>query len=82
MVHTGDFTVSTRGRGTHDVTDEVARIARQSGVKAGLANIFLHHTSASLILCENADPSVRRDLEGWLERLVQDGDVIYVRFNV
>lgn len=72
------FTVTTGGRGFHDVTAEVRRVASAGGVETGLANVFLHHTSASLILCENADPDVRRDLEAWMSRLVEDGDPIFV----
>lgn len=77
MIHTDSFTVSTRGRGTHDITHEVDRIAQGAGFPTGLANVFLHHTSASLILCENADPSVRRDLEAFFSRLVEDGDALF-----
>lgn len=66
------------GRGTLDITHEVARVVRASGVDTGLANVFLHHTSASLILCENADPSVRVDLEAWMSRAVEDGDPVFV----
>ncbi len=48
-----------------------------AGFRTGLANVFLHHTSASLILCENADPSVQRDLEAFFSRLVEDGDPVF-----
>ena len=68
----------TRGRGTTDITAEVARVVAASGVGKGLCNVFLQHTSASLILCENADPDVRRDLETILSRLAPDGDPAYV----
>ena len=68
----------TRGRGTTDITPEVARVVAASGVGKGLCNVFLQHTSASLILCENADPDVRRDLETILSRLAPDGDADYV----
>jgi secondary thiamine-phosphate synthase enzyme len=77
MFHRGELTVSTRGRGTYDVTREVAGIVTASGAKEGLATVFVHHTSASLIICENADPSVRRDLEAFAERLVPDGDPLF-----
>ena len=56
MTRQEDLEVRTPGRGTLDITGEVARVVRASGVEVGLANVFLHHTSASLILCENADP--------------------------
>lgn len=67
------FTIATRGRGTYPITDHIQRAVQQSGVDAGLAHVFVHHTSASLILCENADPTVRSDLETFLVRLVPDG---------
>ena len=68
----------TRGRGTTDITAEVARAVASSGTKKGLCTVFLQHTSASLILCENADPGVRRDLETLLSRLAPDADPAYV----
>ena len=68
------LTVSTRGRGTYDITALVEGVVSGAGIAAGLCHVFCHHTSASLILCENADPTVRRDLEGFLARLVPDGD--------
>jgi secondary thiamine-phosphate synthase enzyme len=71
------FVVRTPGRGTQDLTRRVQDIVASSGVKTGLCNVFVHHTSASLILCENADPQVRRDLEAFAARLVPDGDPIF-----
>jgi len=68
----------TRGRGTTDITAEVERAVRETGVQTGLCNVFLQHTSASLILCENAAPAVRQDLETLLSRLAPDGDPAYV----
>jgi secondary thiamine-phosphate synthase enzyme len=73
MYHAKSFTLSTNGRGTYEITDQLQRIVRDSGVGQGLCTAFLHHTSASLILCENADPSVRHDLERYFARLVPDG---------
>ena len=67
----------TRGRGTTDLTTEVARAVAETGIRKGLCTVFLQHTSASLILCENADPDVRRDLETILSRLAPDGDPAY-----
>jgi secondary thiamine-phosphate synthase enzyme len=67
----------TRGRGTLDVTAEVAQAVRSSGVRTGLCNLFVQHTSASLIVSENADSDVRRDLETILSRLAPDGDPEY-----
>ena len=66
--------VSTRGRGTYDITDDVREVVRGSGIEQGLCHLFIQHTSASLMLCENADPDVRRDLETFMVRLVPDGD--------
>ncbi len=60
-----------------ELTERVAAAVRESGVEDGLCHVFLHHTSASLILCENADPTVRRDLEAFFERLVPDGDRLF-----
>jgi secondary thiamine-phosphate synthase enzyme len=68
----------TRGRGTTDITAEIARAVAASGIAKGLCTVFLQHTSASLILCENADPDVRRDLETLLSRLAPDGDPAFV----
>jgi secondary thiamine-phosphate synthase enzyme len=68
----------TRGRSTTDITADVARVVAASGIKKGMCTVFLQHTSASLILCENADPDVRRDLETLLSRLAPDGDPAYV----
>lgn len=76
-VHRDELVVRTRGRGTTDLTAEVARIVAASGLATGLATAFVHHTSASLVLCENADPEVRRDLERWLARAVPDGDPLF-----
>ncbi len=69
--------LDTRGRGTYEISRDVERIVRASDISTGLCHIFVHHTSASLVLCENADPSVRRDLEGFMARLVPDGDPRY-----
>jgi len=68
----------TRGRGTTDITADVARAVAASGIRKGICTVFLQHTSASLVLCENADPDVRRDLETLLSRLAPDGDPAYV----
>lgn len=69
--------VSTGGRGTYDITSDVAQKVDESGVATGLAHLFIHHTSASLILCENADPAVRSDLETFMSRTVPDGDPMF-----
>jgi secondary thiamine-phosphate synthase enzyme len=67
----------TRGRGTSEITSAVQQVIRRSGITTGLCHIFIQHTSASLALCENADPSVRRDLEHFMARLAPDGDPVY-----
>ena len=77
MFHSEIFHVNTPGRGTHEITELVAKVVRVGRIERGLCHIFLHHTSASLILCENADPSVRSDLERFLARLVPDGDPVF-----
>ncbi|MGH9362128.1 MAG: secondary thiamine-phosphate synthase enzyme YjbQ [Thermoanaerobaculia bacterium] len=69
--------VEVRGKGLHEITREVARVVRASGVAEGLCTVFLQHTSASLTIQENADPSAKRDLESWLERLVPEDDPLY-----
>jgi secondary thiamine-phosphate synthase enzyme len=76
-LHRETFVVRTQGRGTQDVTTRVQGIVEASGVKSGQCTVFVHHTSASVILCENADPTVRRDLEAFAARLVPDGDPIF-----
>lgn len=68
---------STTGRGTRNITGEVAQVIVESGVRTGIVNIFVRHTSCSLTVTENADPDVRRDLETVLGRLVPDGDPAY-----
>jgi len=73
-----EITVATKGRGTYDVTADVERIVREAGVATGLCHVFIAHTSASLMLCENADPDVRRDLETFMADLVPDGDPRFV----
>jgi secondary thiamine-phosphate synthase enzyme len=66
--------VRTRGKGLHEITGSVQEVVRESGVEEGLCTIMIQHTSASLTIQENADPSARRDLEDWLERHVPEGD--------
>lgn len=77
MYRAKELTVATRGRGFYDITDEVQRAVAESGAREGLCTVFLHHTSASLLLCENADPDVRKDLESFFSRLVKDGDPLF-----
>jgi secondary thiamine-phosphate synthase enzyme len=77
MAKQRSFIVDTRGRGTCDISDRVEQAVAASGVDCGIAHVFVHHTSASLLLCENADPQVRRDLEAFLARLVPDGSPLF-----
>lgn len=77
-MHQDTLSLRTRGRGTLDITAEIGRVVAASGVRTGICSVFLQHTSASLVVCENADPSVRRDLETILARLAPDGDPAYL----
>ncbi len=71
------ITIEVGGQGLHEFTAEVAGAVRRSGVAEGLCTVFVRHTSASLTIQENADPSARRDLERWLDRLVPENDPLY-----
>ena len=73
----GEWTRETSGQGLYEITDEVRRQVERSGVKEGLCTVFVRHTSASLVIQENADPSARRDLENWMNRLVPEKDPIF-----
>jgi len=77
QVHQSLIQVTTPGRGISDITSTIATWVAQSGISIGTCHVFLHHTSASLILCENADPLVQRDLEAFMQRLVKDGDPLF-----
>lgn len=69
--------VRTPGRGLHEITAEVRSALAGAGLREGLCTLFIRHTSASLLVQENADPGVRHDLERWLERLVPEGDALF-----
>jgi len=71
-VHTASVTLATSGKGTYEITDRVAAMVAESGVKNGAVTVFVRHTSCSLIIMENADPTARRDLEKFFERLVPE----------
>ena len=77
MIAQHEFTIRTRGRGTYDISREVQDFVRESGVSAGVCQVFICHTSASLMLCENADPAVLKDLETFMSRTVPDGDPMF-----
>lgn len=69
-----EIEVATNGRGIYEITGQVAAVVAQAELDAGLCHVFCRHTSASLIICENADPSVLRDVETFFADLVRDGD--------
>lgn len=75
MIHT--LTIQTPGKGLHEFTEQAREVVRQSDVSEGLCTLFLQHTSASMTIQENADPSARRDLENWLDRHVPEDDPLY-----
>ncbi len=71
------LSIRTRGQGLHEITDQIQAVVAEAGVGEGLCTVFIRHTSASLTIQENADPSARHDLEGWLNRLVREDDPLY-----
>jgi secondary thiamine-phosphate synthase enzyme len=73
-VHQATLTIRTRGQGTYEITDQVASEVQRSKLTRGVVTVFCQHTSCSLVIMENADPSARRDLEAWLNRLVPEND--------
>ena len=73
-VHQATLTLHPAGRGTHEITAAVAREVVRSGLRCGVVTVFCQHTSCSLVIMENADPTARRDLEAWLDRLVPEDD--------
>lgn len=77
MTYQETLTIVTRGRGSQDITGEVAAVVARGGAACGLAHVFVRHTSCSLLLTENADPDVRRDLETLFSRWAPDGDPAY-----
>lgn len=77
MISQAEIQLQTHGRGTYDITGQVQAAVRNAGVDIGLCTVFIRHTSASLMLCENADPAVLRDLETFMSRTVPDGDPMF-----
>ena len=71
-VHSEPLIVPTRGKGTYEITDQVSEVLSRSGIVTGTLTVFVQHTSCSLIIMENADPSARRDLEEFFDRLVPE----------
>jgi len=78
IAHTESFDLATRGKGTYEITGTVDRIVRATGIEAGTVTVFIRHTSASLIIFENADRSARVDLEAYFERLVPEDTGYFV----
>ena len=78
IAETGEFQVETGGKGTYEITAEVEGIVKQSGISRGVVTVFVKHTSASLVIMENADPSARRDLEEFFERLVPEDTPYFI----
>jgi len=77
MIRQHTLTLTTDGRGSHEITEQLQPLVRQSGIGIGLCHLFVCHTSASLMVMENADPDVQHDLETLLARLAPDGDPAY-----
>lgn len=77
MIFQQSFKFPTRGRGLINITASVAAIVADAKVDEGLCNVFVHHTSASIIICENADPDVQHDLEVFMGHLIPDGDRMF-----
>ena len=77
QTYTKSFQLGTEGKGTYEITAEVQSIVAKSGIAAGMATVFVQHTSCSLIIMENADPTARKDLEMFFERLVPE-DTAYL----
>ena len=77
LFHQADLSIHMRARGTHDLTQALSDIVQKVRVSRGLCTVFVHHTSASIMICENADDDVRADLERFLSRLVPDGDRLF-----
>lgn len=70
--------VRTHGREMREITDEIAAVVREAGIETGICVVFCRHTSASLLIQENADPTVQTDIMNWLERIAPDGDPRYI----
>ncbi len=81
MIVREEIQVETKGRGTYDLSDDISRIVAESKLATGICSVFICHTSASLMLCENADPAVMRDLETFMSRQVPDGDSMFTHIS-
>jgi secondary thiamine-phosphate synthase enzyme len=71
------ITFETPGRGLHEITDPIAQAVKRADIETGVCSVFIRHTSASLIITENADPSARHDLQRWIQKLAPEGDPAY-----
>ncbi|MBL9130543.1 MAG: YjbQ family protein [Verrucomicrobiaceae bacterium] len=78
MAHAEEFTLTTRGKGTYEITERCAQIVRASGIRTGTATVMVRHTSASLVIFENADPSARTDLHAFFDHLVPEDTPYFV----
>lgn len=76
--HQFEFSVVTDGRGTYEITPQIEAFVIEAGISQGICHVFVQHTSASLMVCENADPDVRRDLETFMRTLAPDGDPMFI----
>lgn len=76
--HSAEFSFSTRGKGTYEITDEVLRVVADADIQTGTVTVFVQHTSASLVIMENADPSARTDLEAFFDHLVPEDTPYFV----
>jgi len=81
MFSQSELGISTSGRGTYDLTNDIQATVAAAGVQIGMCHIFIRHTSASLMLCENADPAVRHDLEAFMQRQAPDGDPLFTHVD-
>lgn len=72
------LSINTKGRGIYDISNDVQKLIQDNKISTGLCHLFLQHTSASIILCENADPTVKVDLENFMARIAPDGDKAYL----
>ena len=77
MIRQEELSISTGGRGTYDLSNDIQQVVASSGIRTGICHVFVRHTSASLMLCENADPAVRHDLETFMQRCAPDGDPMF-----
>jgi len=77
LQHQEQIEVPTRGRGFHEINDQLRAVVKASGIVTGVAHVFIRHTSASLVIQENADPSAQYDMEQWLERVAPENDPKY-----